>query len=60
MTSTSGYRVSEYHQHRVDGSHIRVATRVECPDGTVIEFMERMSKREAIRNAQYQQSKGVK
>jgi hypothetical protein len=35
------------------GRRIRKATRVRFDDGTLIEFMEKMGKRKAIRQAEY-------
>lgn len=49
-------KVENYHLHRPDGSHIKIATRVIFDDGEIISFVEKMSKREAIKNAQYQKS----
>lgn len=39
------------------GAHIRMASKVTYPDGQVILFTERLSKREALRQAEYQRSK---
>jgi hypothetical protein len=46
-----GAEVRTYDLKRPDGSHIRTATLVVLEDGEVIHFMERLSKREAIRQA---------
>lgn len=46
------YTVSTYRLIASNGRHIRMATQVACPDGTVVRFMERMSKREAIRQVE--------
>jgi hypothetical protein len=43
--------VRNYALCRVDGSRIRTATLVELASGRVIRFMEKMTKRDAIRNA---------
>jgi hypothetical protein len=44
--------VTSYNLTASNGRHIRVATRVILSNGHTIDFMERMSKREAIRQAQ--------
>lgn len=38
--------------------HIRVATKVVLSDGRVIHFLDRMPKRDALRNAAYQIERG--
>ena len=43
--------VTSYNMTARNGRHIRTATRVTFSDGRTVEFMERMSKREAIRQA---------
>jgi hypothetical protein len=40
-----------------NGRKTRVATKVVLSDGTEIKFIERLSKRDAIRNAEYQLGK---
>lgn len=51
------YTVSTYQLKTSTGRHIRQATQVVCPDGTVIRFTEKMGKAQAIKQAQYQQGK---
>lgn len=47
-------RVETYNLKTKNGKHIRKATMVIFPDGITIRFMEKMGKREAIRQAQEQ------
>jgi hypothetical protein len=49
--STNTPEVHTYDLQRPDGSHIRKATLVVLEDGEVIRFIDRLSKREAIRQA---------
>lgn len=51
MNSTEQPTASNYRLTASNGRHIRTATMVTFPDGRVIRFMEKMSKREAIRQA---------
>lgn len=44
-------KVETYNLTTSTGRHIRKATQVVYPDGRVVRFMERMSKREALRQA---------
>lgn len=50
MTNSEA-RVETYNLRASNGSHIRKATKVVFSDGTEVKFIERMSKREAIRQA---------
>ena len=43
--------VETYSLRTTTGRHIRKATRVRFADGVVVSFIERMSKRDAIRQA---------
>lgn len=43
-------KVETYNLTTKTGKHIRKATRVVFPGGTIISFTEKMSKREAINN----------
>ena len=43
--------VATYKMFANNGRYIRTATKVTFSDGRTVEFMERMSKREAIRQA---------
>jgi hypothetical protein len=45
-------KVELYQQVTKAGRHIRMATEVTFPDGMVVRFMDRLSKREAVRQAQ--------
>lgn len=45
-------KVESYNLTARNGRHIRVATRVVYPNGETVEFTERMSKREALRQAE--------
>ena len=47
-------RVETYNLKTRKGKHIRKATMVIFPDGKVIRFIEKMGKKEAIRQAQKQ------
>ena len=57
MTTTTTYTVSTYNLKSANGRHIRQATQVTCPDGTVIRFIEKVGKAQAIKQAQYRQGK---
>lgn len=46
--------VSNYNLQTSSGKHIRVATQVTLPNGQVIRFAEKLTRKEAIRNAQAQ------
>lgn len=46
--------VETYNLKAGNGRHIRIATLVRLPDGTEIRFTERMGKREALRQAQFE------
>lgn len=48
-------KVETYNLTASNGRHIRKATKVTRPDGTEIRFTEKMSKREAIRQAAFHQ-----
>ncbi len=50
-TTTTDKPIVETYALRLNGRHIRMATRVMFPDGRKVEFMERTSKRDAIRQA---------
>ncbi len=43
--------VSTYKLKASNGRHIRLATAVTFPDGRVVRFIDRLGKREAIRQA---------
>jgi hypothetical protein len=45
------YTVETYQLTASNGRPIRQATKVTCPDGKVIHFLEKMSKAQAIRQA---------
>jgi len=51
MTNAQQIRVETYRLTTRSGRHIRKATKVVFPDGYEIRFTERMSKREALRQA---------
>jgi hypothetical protein len=55
MTNTADVQttatVENYKLAAANGRHIRVATRVKYSDGRVVAFIEKMSKREALRQA---------
>jgi hypothetical protein len=51
MTTTQQPTASNYHLTASNGRHIRTATMVTFPDGRVVRFMEKMSKRDAIKQA---------
>jgi len=46
--------VSNYNLKTFSGKHIRVATQVTVPNGQVIRFAEKLTKKDAIRNAKAQ------
>ncbi len=48
---------SSYNLKASNGRHVRIATMVTFDDGRIIRFTERLSKREAIRQAKYQRRK---
>lgn len=50
-------RVENYNLVATNGRHIRKATKVIYDDGKEIRFVEKVSKKEAIRNAIYQRDK---
>lgn len=52
-------RVENYNLKANNGKHARVATKAILNNGQEILFTEKMSKKEAIRNAQYQIKKGL-
>jgi hypothetical protein len=52
MTNTNGYTVTNFKMQTATGRRVRTATSVECPDGTTINFMEKLGKRDAIRQAE--------
>lgn len=56
MTQTT---VSTYNLQTKTGRHIRKATRVTFADGTVVNFMEKMSKGEAIKQAEARRNRTV-
>jgi hypothetical protein len=45
--------VETYRLRASNGRHIRMATRVRFPNGQVVSFLDKMPKREAIRQAVY-------
>lgn len=47
-------KVTNYQLKAANGKNIRIATMVTLSNGQEIKFVERMSKKEAIRNAEYQ------
>lgn len=47
--ANGGAKVENYILYAGNGRRIRIATKVVYPDGTQVEFVERMSKREALR-----------
>jgi hypothetical protein len=47
-------QVVTYSLKSKEGKHIRMATMVICDDGQVIRFTEKMSKRNAMRQAAFQ------
>ena len=49
--------VETYKLYAGSGRYVRQATQVVYSDGSVIRFMEKMSKREAVRQAEMQRSK---
>jgi hypothetical protein len=49
MTTAQQIRVETYTLTTSNGRHIRKATRVVFPSGHEVKFMEKMSKREALR-----------
>lgn len=44
----------ENYNLRFNGHHVRVATKVILDDGTEIKFIDQLSKKKAIENAEYQ------
>lgn len=52
MTTSEAPKVETYKLFASNGRYIRTATRVTFSTGRTVEFMERMSKREAIRQAE--------
>jgi hypothetical protein len=52
-------KVTDYNLKASNGKHIRKATMVTFEDGTVIRFTEKMSKAEAIRQAEIQKDRMV-
>lgn len=52
MDTNTQPTVSTYNLTAPNGRHIRRATQVTFPDGRVIRFMEKMSKRETLRQVQ--------
>ena len=52
-----GIQLSDYALVSQNGRRIRTATQVTLADGGVIRFTEKLSKREAMRNAQHQVSR---
>jgi hypothetical protein len=52
--NTATATVKSYNLQASNGRHIRVATKVVFADGREIRFIEKMSKRDALRNAQFQ------
>ncbi len=52
MTKNETPKVENYSLQTRTGQHIRTATKVIFSDGTEVAFTERMSKREAIRQAE--------
>jgi hypothetical protein len=53
-------KVTDYELKASSGKHIRKATMVTFEDGTVIRFTEKMSKAEAIRQAEIQKKQTMK
>ena len=45
------YKVSLYNLKTAKGVHIRVATQVKLPSGKLVKFMDKMTKKEAIKEA---------
>lgn len=52
--TTANAKVEAYRLIAANGRHIRMATQVTLPNGEVIQFIERMSKRDALRNAEFE------
>ena len=52
MSTTAAPTVETYQLVAGNGRPIRKATRVRFADGRVVSFIERLSKREAVRQAQ--------
>lgn len=50
-------KVENYKLKTIGGRHIRIATKVIFSDNTEIRFLDKMTKREAIKNAEYQCAK---
>jgi hypothetical protein len=55
MQTQDTTKVETYRLVAMNGRHIRQATKVTMPNGEVIRFTEKLSKREAIRQATIQQ-----
>jgi len=53
-------KVENYNLISSNGHHIRKATKVIFDDGEEIRFIDKVSKKEAIRNALYQINKRLK
>jgi hypothetical protein len=49
MMDASKCKVETYSVRSNRGGHVRMATRLILPDGQVVPFLDKMSKREAIR-----------
>jgi hypothetical protein len=54
MTTTRTATVETYKMFASNGRYIRQATLVRYNDGTVVEFTEKMTKREALKQAEGQ------
>lgn len=52
--NTQIVKIENYNLKASNGCHIRVATKVIFQNGDEIKFTEKMTKREAIKNAEYQ------
>jgi hypothetical protein len=50
--TASRYEIGTYRLITPKGRHIRIATKVILPDGREIRFMDKLSKKEAIRQAE--------
>jgi hypothetical protein len=50
-------KVELFRMVAANGRHIRMATKVTFADGTVVKFMERLPKGEAVRQAMQQRAK---
>lgn len=51
--------VSTYRLTTKTGKHIRIASKVTLDDGREIKFVDKMSKKDAIKNAMYQIERGI-